>query len=168
MTRFQQYDLNIAPNELAREILEMFNEDQTARFTGVDPEKIKQIDTKNTERVKEMISEHGYPTIGKIGPEASHALWLLVQHADHDINFQKKCLKLMKKLPGSSINKTNIAYLEDRVRVGDGKPQLYGTQFYRNKDGKLVLRDIEEIENVDRRREQMNLGDLEEYKKLFQ
>lgn len=167
MNKFQAHDLSKAPNDLAREILMMFNKDQEARFSNINPEEIKQIDVNNTRRISEIIDKDGYPTIDKIGVEASDALWLLVQHADLDRDFQIKCLELMKKLPNGNINKKNIAYLEDRVRVGMGKLQLYGTQFHRREDGKLVLRDIEDIDNVDRRREEMNLGTLDKYKKDF-
>lgn len=167
MTNFQAHDLSKAPNDLAREILEMFNKDQGARFSNIEPEKIKQIDINNTKRIKEIIEKEGYPNIDKIGTEASDALWLLIQHADLDREFQIECLNLMKKLPNGHISKKNIAYLEDRVRVGMGKPQLYGTQFHRREDGKLYLRDIKDIENVDQRRKEMDLGTLEEYKKDF-
>lgn len=167
MTNFQANDLSKAPNDLAREILEMFNKDQEARFSNIEPEEIKQIDTNNTKRLKEIIHTQGYPTINDIGVEASDSLWLLIQHADLDRDFQIECLDLMKKLKNDHINKKNIAYLEDRVRVGMGKPQLYGTQFHRREDKKLVLRDIEDIENVDKRRKEMDLGTLEEYRKDF-
>ncbi len=167
MTKFQEQDLSKAPNELAREILIMFNRDQEARFSNINPEEIKQIDTDNTKRLKEVIHTQGYPTIDDIGVKASDALWLLIQHADLDKDFQVRCLELMKKLPDGHINKKNIAYLEDRVRVGTGQPQLYGTQFHRRVDGKLVLREIEDIENVDQRRSEMDLGTLDDYKKNF-
>lgn len=167
MKNFKAHDLSKTPNNLARKILKMFNTDQKARFSDTDPKKIKQIDINNTKRLKEIIDKQGYPTIDKIGVEASDALWLLIQHADLDRGFQIKCLELMKKIPDGGIKKKNIAYLEDRVRVGTGQPQLYGTQFYRREDGKLVLRDIEDIENVDQRRSEMDLDTLEEYKKDF-
>lgn len=167
MSDFQAHDLSKAPNDLAREILEMFNRDQEARFSNTNPEEIKQIDIDNTKRLKEIIEKEGYLNIDEIGVEASNALWLLIQHADLDRDFQIKCLELMKQLHDGYINKKNIAYLEDRVRVGTGKPQLYGTQFHRREDGKLVLKDIEDVENVDQRRKEMGLGTLEEYKKDF-
>jgi len=167
MTNFQAHDLSKAPNDLAREILEMFNKDQEARFSDSNQEEIKQIDIDNMKRLKEIIEKEGYPNIDKIGVEASDSLWLLLQHSDLDREFQIECLDLMKKLENGHINKKNIAYLEDRVRVGMGKPQLYGTQFHRREDGKLVLREIEDIKNVDQRRKEMELGTLEEYEKDF-
>ena len=167
MTKFQEVDISKAPNDLAKEILIMFNKDQTARFSNINPEEIKQIDINNTKRLKEIIAERGYPTIREVGEEASNALWLLIQHADLDRDFQKQCLELMKKVQADQINKKNIAYLEDRVRIGEAKPQLYGTQFHRRPDGKLILREIEDVEGIDKRRKEMGLNTLEEYKKEF-
>jgi hypothetical protein len=55
----------------------------------------KKIDKKNTLKMKKIIKQYGWPTISMVGEKASKNAWLLVQHADHDVEFQKKCLKLM-------------------------------------------------------------------------
>ncbi len=89
--------------------------------------------------------------------------WLLVQHADHDRAFQKECLDLMKSLPPDEVHVSNIAYLEDRVRVGEGRPQLYGTQFHLDEQGNFGPFPIEDPENIDQRRKAMNLGTLAKY-----
>lgn len=48
--------------------------------------------------------------------------WLLVQHMDNDVAYQKWFLQHLK--PGS----TDFKYLTDRVLVNTGKPQKYNTQ----------------------------------------
>ena len=50
------------------------------------------IDKQHTEKLKEIINKIGYPTISKVGKSWSLYAWLLSQHADHDLEFQKKCL----------------------------------------------------------------------------
>src|SRR3972149_4787486 len=130
----------------------------------------KQNDKKNTLKIKEIIKKFGWPTINLVGKKASHNAWLLVQHADHDIKFQKKCLKLMEniyKINPNLINKTNIAYLKDRVLVNEGNKQLFGTQFYTNKKGIFGPRPIKDIKNLDKRRKEYNLPPFSEYKKLI-
>jgi len=92
------------------------------------------VDIENTNYLKKLIKKIGWPTTSAVGRVASQAAWLLVQHADHDPKFQDNCLKLMKKLPRDEVSLINIAYLEDRVRVANNKPQLYGTQFYQEGD----------------------------------
>ena len=89
--------------------------------------------------------------------------WLLVQHADHDRAFQKKCLDLLKSQPPGEVHLANIAYLEDRVRVGEERPQLYGTQFHVDEQGNFGPFPIEDPDNVDQRRKSMKLETLAEY-----
>lgn len=165
MIDFQEYNLDQSPNELAREILEMAINDQKARFSK--SKEIVDIDTSNTKRMKGIINKYGFPTISLVGEDASFASWLLIQHADLDLSFQKKCLELMKKIPKGEIFLENIAFLEDRIRVAEGNPTLYGTQFYRKEDGKIYPREIEDEENVDERRSRMGLNTLKEHQKLF-
>src|SRR5260370_27596485 len=75
---------------------------------------------------------HTRSTVGKY---ASESAWLLVQHADHDLAFQKMCLDLMKAQAAGEVSPANMACLEDRGRVGEGRPQFYGTQFYADEAG---------------------------------
>lgn len=130
----------------------------------------KKIDKKNTLEMREIIKKYGWPIINLVGKKASKNAWLLVQHADHDVKFQKKCLKLMEdiyKRNSNFINKTNIAYLRDRILVNEGKKQLFGTQFYTNKKGIFGVRPIKDIKNLDKKRKKYGLPPFSEYKKLI-
>ena len=89
--------------------------------------------------------------------------WLLVQHADHDRTFQRTCLYLMKMQAADEVSLANIAYLEDRVRVEEGRSQLYGTQFYVDEAGKFGPRPIEDLDHVDERRQVVGLQPLSDY-----
>lgn len=119
------------------------------------------VDASNTARIKEIVYEIGWPTISRVGREASSNAWLLVQHADRDVAFQSACLALMKQEPPAEVSPQNIAMLEDRVRVNSSQPQIYGTQFD-EVDGAYVPRPMEDMERVDERRKLMGLGSLEE------
>jgi len=122
------------------------------------------VDLENTKRAKEIVEEIGYPTISKVGKEASYNFWILVQHADHDKEFQKYCLGLMREIFKEDIEQSNIAYLEDRVRLGEGRPLLYGTQYRIDKDtDEMIILPIEDEENVDKRRAEVGLPPLKEY-----
>ncbi len=147
------------------EINEMYRVDQEMRTSymkdGVEVD--FNVDMENTKRAKEIIEEMGYPTISKVGKEASHNFWILVQHADHDKDFQKYCLRLMKESV-DDISGVDIAYLEDRVRLGEGKSLLYGTQYRIDKDtDEMIVLPIEDEENVDQRRAEVGLPPLKEY-----
>jgi len=150
------------PN-IADEIIAMLRVDQDMRRRNLDDRDYWDdcVDRKHTSRMKELVAQIGWPSISKVGHEGSSAAWLLVQHADHDVEFQKQCLALMKLVHEGDIDRGDIAYLEDRIRVNCHERQLYGTQF-NEVDGKSVLREIEDPERVDERRLQMGLGTLQE------
>lgn len=92
---------------------------------------------------------------------------MLAQHADHDRDFQRSCLALLKAQPPEGGTAREIAYLEDRVRVGEQRPQLYGTQFHQNDQGEWEPFPIEDEEQVDQRRAERGLGPLAEYAALI-
>ena len=86
-------------------------------------------DGENTQWLKQIVEQRGWPTKSMVGSDGANAAWLLVQHADADIKFQRKCLDLMAALPKNEVSQTDFAYLTDRVLLAEGKNQLYGTQF---------------------------------------
>ena len=102
------------------------------------------VDRENVKLLKKIVAEIGWPTIPKVGLGSMEAA-LIARHADKDVEFQAHCLQLMKdearNSPGS-VSLQDIAYLEDRVRVNQKRPQLYGTQFD-EKDGMPIPRPIE-------------------------
>lgn len=153
---------------LAKEILMMATEDQRIReMIRVDSTKKldTDLDRKNAARLREIILEIGWPTIARVGKKASHAAWLIVQHAVHDLEFQKQCLALLKKLPEHDFQKSEIVYLEDRIRVAEDGTQQYGTQFYTDQDGELRPRPIDDIPHLDTRRLAMGLEPFADYEK---
>ena len=158
----QQKTPEIQYPEIAEEITAMRDVDQDMREKNLgDDLWDEEVDKRNTERMKEIIAEIGWPSASKVGKDASIAAWLLVQHADHDVNFQSHCLSLMQELPADEVRSEDIALLTDRVRVNSEQPQIYGTQF-RQVDRKHVPKDIEDVEHVNERRKALGLDTLEE------
>lgn len=154
---------------IAEEIKRMYTEDQAMRLRSlenggiIESEEDDTLDKRNTERIKQIVDQVGWLTIPRFGQEVSNDAWLLVQHADHDVEFQKKCLKLMKAQPEGAVSKRNIAYLEDRTRVNEGRLQLYGTQFHGEGES-YGPRPIEDPEKVNERRAAIGMESLEEYR----
>ena len=145
---------------IADEIIEMSKVDQQMRKSG---QWDSSIDVGNTQRMKEIVEQMGWPTRSKVGRHASEMAWLLVQHADLDRAFQRTCLDLMKVQSAGEVSPGNIAYLEDRVRLAEGRPQIYGTQFFADEAGKWGPRPIEDPDRVDERRQAVGLQPLSEY-----
>src|SRR5207237_1241900 len=130
--------------------------------------KLQKTDQKNTARMKEIVASYGWPGKSAVGKDGAHAAWLLVQHADRDLEFQKRCLALMDgAVKKGEVDRKDMAYLVDRVLVGQGKKQMYGTQF-RQKNGKLSVQPVEDEQHLDDRRKEVGLGPLAEYQKLME
>jgi hypothetical protein len=128
---------------------------------------LKKADQENTERLAQIVEKHGWPTNSLVGNDGANAAWLLVQHADADTKFQRKCLDLMTELPKTEVSQTNLAYLTDRVLLAEGKKQVYGTQFT-SSGGKWEPRPLEDPDNVDKRRAEVGMKPLAEYVKDLQ
>jgi hypothetical protein len=161
---------------LRDELLKRRDEDQTVRNKlispgGLDPVLVKEvarIDHDNTEWMKQVLATYGWPGKSMVLKDGANAAFLFVQHADMDPPFQKQALELMKAaVAKGEAEGTDLAYLTDRILVGEGKPQLYGTQFH-NVDGKLVPQPIEDEANVDILRALVGLPSLVEYRKVMQ
>ena len=161
--------------QLRAELLARQAEDQAVR-TGIAPPgddrtaeelfgQMGVVDRENTERVKEILAEHGWPGWSLVGDDGSTAAWFLVQHADLDPEFQELGLGyLMGAVEADYASPGDLAYLIDRVRVAKGLPQVYGTQVGPGPDGELAPRTpIEDPDHVDARRAEAGLGTLEEY-----
>jgi len=120
-------------------------------------------DSLNLIAVLKILDEYGWVGSSTVGKKANTALWLVIQHAD--LSVQETYLPLMKasvKLKESS--GSNLATLEDRILVGQGKKQLYGTQLYLdNASGKFLLSPLEAPELVDQRRKEVGLGPIGVY-----
>lgn len=129
-------------------------------------EELQKVDEANTAWLKGVVEKHGWPGYALVGKDGAQAAFLLVQHADRDREFQRKCLDLLAAaVKAKDAQPSHLAYLTDRVRVGAGEKQLYGTQLTQ-KDGELVPSPIEDEANVDARRKEVGLPPLAEYLKL--
>lgn len=148
---------------LKQEILAMVEADQKMRKSH---EWNSEIDRKNTARMKEIIKLYGWPGKSLIGMDGATGAWLLVQHADHNVEFQKQALELLKEaVEKEEAEKKALAYLTDRVRVNSGESQVFGTQFYTNEKGEFGPRPIENPETLDRRRKEFGLNSFFDYEK---
>lgn len=119
---------------------------------------LKKIDSKHTEKMRKIIKKFGWPGKSLVGKHVVHMAWLLVQHADQHVPFQEYCLKILKNaVKHKEAEPRHVAFLTDRILTHQGKKQIYGTQFQREKNGKLVPFPIKDIKNIDKRRKQAGI-----------
>lgn len=154
---------------IAAEIAWMAARDQEMRRAGVaDPSRWDhEMDRRHTARMREIVAQIGWPGASQVGRDAAHEAWLLVQHADHDLAFQRDCLRLMREAPEGEVSGADLALIEDRVRVNEGRPQCYGTQFYTDEHGELVPRPIDDPARLDERRAAAGLPPFAEYERAL-
>ncbi|MER5327022.1 DUF6624 domain-containing protein [Streptosporangium roseum] len=157
--------------ELREELLRRVERDQAVRTRGPAGEPLPRelaeewdaVDIGNTAFLKEVIAERGWPGKDMVGETGAHAAWLLAQHADQDPQFQRDCLPLLRAaVDAGQAQPSELAYLVDRVRVADGRPQVYGTQYWTH-DGVFEPRLIEDPERLDTRRTEVGLSPHADY-----
>lgn len=152
--------------EIKWEILGMVKKDQVLRHAGKFNEAE---DRANTDKLKVIISQIGWPKISQIGKKTATEAFLLVQHSVYDRSFQKKCLKLIIEAAKiDEADKKLTPLLIDRILVSEGKKQIYGTQFYKdNKSGKLKPRPIKNSSQIDMVRKSVGLEPLDLYQRIL-
>ncbi len=119
--------------------------------------------------MRAIVRQYGWPGPELVGKDGTEAAFLLVQHSN--LAFQKEMLPLVQNAYRSGkLSGQSYALLLDRVLVGEGKPQVYGTQAKRFEEWKgkePVLEPIEDEANVDKRRAEVGLSPLAEYIELL-
>lgn len=117
----------------------------------------------NAARLADIIEQYGWPGNSLVGEEGAWAAWLIAQHAIGNPPFMRHCLTLLKQAASNSdVMPWQAAFLEDRIRMYEGKPQIYGTQFQPNNNGELEPYSIENPESVNARRLAVGLNTIEE------
>jgi hypothetical protein len=162
-----------ADSALRRELLEMGRVDQEVR-EGFTPERLQdtafmrrmmRVDSAHTARIREILAEHGWPGISRVGADGAGAAFLLVQHTEDD-ELQRRALAMMEAAPRGEVALPDLALITDRVRVGQGLPQLYGSQF-NAVDGRWIADPIDDVARLDERRASMGLPPMADYVRMI-
>ena len=120
-------------------------------------------DHKNEQEVVEILKEHGWVGTSTVGGQANAALWLVIQHAP--LEMQEEYLPLLEAsvMQGESRG-GDLALLQDRIMMRNGKAQIYGSQIVPDEEtGQQKVYEILDPEYVNQRRKAVGLGPIEEY-----
>ena len=123
----------------------------------------------NQKRAKEIFDQHGFVGFDLVGKKGSQNFWLIVQHSDHDPDFQKEVLEKMKaEVENGNADSSEYAYLTDRVNLNTGEAQIYGTQLdYNMEVCQAFSRNLADSLNVNKRRAEIGLEPLEDFLNLM-
>lgn len=138
-----------------------------AAMTPALSQEMRTIDERNLAQLVTIIDKYGWPGRSLVGKSGATTAFLVVQHADPVA--QRKYLPLLREAAAKGeLEKSALALLEDRVLMGQGKPQVYGSQLTANADTKKYeFYTIADEAHVDERRAAMGLEPLADYAKRF-
>ncbi|MBN2663424.1 MAG: hypothetical protein JXR68_07215 [Bacteroidales bacterium] len=129
---------------------------------------IRHVDSVNLIIVENILEQYGWfggkDINGKIiGGKPSATFFLVIQHSD--LETQQKYLPMMKDaVTKGYISGIDLAYLEDRIAVGQKKRQIYGTQVgIDTATNQPFVLPLVDPDNVDERRKKVGLSTMSEY-----
>jgi hypothetical protein len=122
----------------------------------------------NADRLWSILDDYeAWPGFRLVDPDGEHAAWLIAQLGDTDL--QRRCLEHLEvAVDNGDAPPGHYACLLDRVRMAEGRPQLYGSQWVVNEHGDLSPWPIENPSGVDVRRERVGLQPLAVQRAIMQ
>ncbi|HET7572908.1 MAG TPA: DUF6624 domain-containing protein [Gaiellaceae bacterium] len=154
--------------DLRAELLAMAEADQEFRhrWASLSQEEVRQElarEHARSARAAELVAKYGWPGRSLVGQDGANAAWLLIQHADHDVELQERCLELLRDaVAAGEASPPDLAYLTDRSCVNRGRNQIYGTQFH-GRGETFAPCPIDDREHLDERRASAGLEPFAEY-----
>ena len=146
--------------QLHDELMAMFRHDQAGRTGGIDNEG----DDARTQRLKEIIAEHGWPTIDLVGKDGANAAWAIVQDSDLDPDFHTVVLELLTAAAkADQASWGNVAYLDDRIAVAKGAKQTYGSQITCTESGASVTTPLAKPDRIEQLRAKAGMEPMHVY-----
>jgi hypothetical protein len=142
-------------HDLARELLDMAEADHRSSHLANGDDIAGQLAWRrltagNGDRLARIMEEHGWPGVSLVGEAAARAAWLVAQHADRQLQVQRRALELMERaVAAGEADRRQLAFLHDRTRVNEGREQRYGTQVAGVRDGAPVPWPCEDPERLD-------------------
>jgi hypothetical protein len=109
-----------------------------------------------------IVENCGMPTLNDVTEHQMMGLWLVFQHTHH--NIRKRYFPLfIKSAENGDLKMSQIALMEDRILMMEGKPQKYGSQVQAGCTTDWELYNLANPETVDKRRLKMGMIPLKDY-----
>jgi hypothetical protein len=128
----------------------------------------ERLNNENVSRLTQIIDDKGWPQKSAVGSRAASVAFLIVQHSD--LETQKKYLPML--MAAANIGEaewSSLALLIDRIEMGEGRPQIYGSQVsYNTHTKKYEPYQVVDEQHLDKRRKAAGLGSAREYYSRWQ
>jgi hypothetical protein len=160
-------------DELLRdELVAMIDHDDTVRerlardgslFAGYHPE-MEAVHRENAARLAAIVDTQGWPGRSQVGDDGASAAWRILQHAIGEPALMRRLFPVVHAAASrGEADPAEVAMLDDRIRVFEGRPQRYGTQFHWNDDGTAMVPmvGVEDPDHIDDRRSAVGLPPMQ-------
>ena len=133
---------------------------QAAARARSDPaltEQRRVVDKVHADRIWAILDDYEkWPGRRLVGDDGAEAAWIIVQEAIEDPGLQRRSLEVLEvAVDSNDANPQHYALLLDRVRMADGLPQFYGSQFVVGHDGDLEPWPLDDLAAVEERRRKL-------------
>lgn len=124
-------------------------------------------DSLNIIEVTGILDQHGWVGRDLVGEKASDAIFIVIQRAN--LQTQIKYFPLLKDAVERKVVKAELlAFLEDRIAIGEGREQVYGSQFgFNDETKKYYVLPVKDPHDIDKRRESVGLIPMSEYARMY-
>jgi len=167
----QKYSSSIPFQEEKLRLMVLIEKDQAVRNLMQYFEKSKRDsiihaqDIQDSKEMYEIVKKIGFPDREKVGQDATAAMYTLLLHLLNDGVKDKEELAYFEPMIRASVLKGAfvpfwMGILVDRNNVLSGLKQTYGCYWEMNEKGQRVITPIENIKEVDQRREAIGLSKL--------
>ncbi len=146
---YSPYSLNGLIEEIDTVVLPEF------KFT--DQQAIQK-DSLNFLALQRYLDQNGYPEITKVGRRQSRAVGYIILHHYDSLTFEQY-IPVVKNLCMAGEAEWDVfAKMTDKLCTIKDIPQVYGTQYDKDSNGRITLYKIDDIEMVNYRRMRIGLG----------
>ena len=143
-----------------RELLQQVVAKDQAKQSERD--KLHKLYEADTARLCQILKTNGWPTTTMVGEQGVFAAFQILKNAEN-FELQRDLLPvIIAAIKKDPFQKMEFAGLYDRLRVGAGMKQLFGTQAI-SRGGFLILYPVEDQANLDARRKEFGLGPIDNY-----
>ncbi len=120
-------------------------------------------DSTNINLVRDILDKHGWLGADSVGEIGNVTFFAVIQHAD--LATQQRYLPMMRAaVAKGNADGGDLAYVEDRMSLDEGRRQVYASQIGFDKDtGNYYVLPLEDPDHVDERREKVGLGPIADY-----
>jgi hypothetical protein len=127
----------------------------------------------NTDRLRQVVAEHGWPGRSLVGEGGADAAWLILQHAGSGVPslgtpesllFQASCIPLLyEAVRRGEAHPRHLAHVVDNVRERAGDQPEYAVlaSAYTVEDGHVTFKRPVDLLAIDRRRAEIGLPPFE-------